>query len=139
MNPRVVVSLLTSGQEFQQMQAADAQAAGKRLGLQVEVIFAESNAIQQIHQLYTYIHAPAEQRPLAIVVEAVRAEGMERLARKKAGASRSGRWPWTRERSAGSRRASSRHSYPKEVRFSCSRVRRTRRRQSSGGAAWKTP
>ena len=84
MNPRVVVSLLTSGQEFQQMQAADAEAAGKRLGLQVEVIFAESNAIQQIHQLYTYIHAPAEQRPLAIVVEAVRAEGMERLARNAA-------------------------------------------------------
>ena len=84
MKPRVVVSLLTSQQEFQLMQAADAESAGKRLGIQVEVAYAEGNAIQQIHQLYSYIHAPAEQRPLAIVVEAVRNDGMERVARNAA-------------------------------------------------------
>lgn len=66
------------------MQAADARSAGKRRGLQVEVVFAENNAVQQIHQLYSYVHAPVEQRPLAIVVEAVRNEGMERLARNAA-------------------------------------------------------
>jgi hypothetical protein len=55
MKARVVVSLLTSAQEFQLMQAADARAAGQRTGLEVEVVFAENNAIQQIQQLYSFI------------------------------------------------------------------------------------
>jgi ABC-type sugar transport system substrate-binding protein len=81
MNHKVVVALLTSAQEFQQMQAADARAAGQRTGLEVEVVFAENNAIQQIHQLYSFIHVPEERRPAAIVVEPVSPDGMERLAR----------------------------------------------------------
>ncbi|MET0555469.1 MAG: substrate-binding domain-containing protein [Vicinamibacteria bacterium] len=79
--PRVVVSLLTSAQEFQVLQAADAKAAGARLGIEVETVFADNNAIQQIHQLFAFVHAPAERRPSAIVVEPVKSEGMERLAR----------------------------------------------------------
>jgi ABC-type sugar transport system substrate-binding protein len=79
--PKVVVSLLTSAQEFQLMQAADARAAGPRTGLEVEVVFAENNAIQQIHQLYSFIHLPEGQRPAAILVEAVSSDGMERVAR----------------------------------------------------------
>lgn len=79
--PRIVVSLLTSDQEFQQMQAADARATAQRLGIEVEVVFADNNAILQIHQLYRYVHAPEAERPAAIVVEAVSREGMERLAR----------------------------------------------------------
>jgi ribose transport system substrate-binding protein len=75
-----VVSLLTSEQEFQQMQAADALAAAQRVDAQVEVIFAENNAIQQIHQLYAQIHAPEAERPAAIIVEAVSREGMKRVA-----------------------------------------------------------
>jgi ABC-type sugar transport system substrate-binding protein len=81
MKPRVVVSLLNSGQEFQRMQASDAALAGRRLGIEVEVVFAENNALEQIHQLYKYVHAPEGQRPLAIIVEAVSRDGMERLAR----------------------------------------------------------
>jgi ribose transport system substrate-binding protein len=78
---KILVSLLTSEQEFQQMQAADARATAERLGLDVEVAFAESNAIQQIQQLYKHIHAPEAERPSAIVIEAVSRDGMERLAR----------------------------------------------------------
>jgi len=78
---KVVVGLLTDEQEFQLMQAADARAAGERTGLEVEVVFAGNNAIQQIHQLYSFVHAPEEQRPVAIVVEAVSRDGMQRLAR----------------------------------------------------------
>ena len=81
MKRKILVSLLTSEQEFQQMQAADARAAAARLGLDVEVAFAENNAIQQIHQLYKHIHAPEAERPSAIVIEAVSRDGMERLAR----------------------------------------------------------
>jgi ABC-type sugar transport system substrate-binding protein len=78
---KILVSLLNSGQEFQQMQAADARTTAARLGLDVEVVFAENNAIQQIQQLYKQIHAPEAERPTAIVVEAVSRDGMERLAR----------------------------------------------------------
>jgi ABC-type sugar transport system substrate-binding protein len=79
--PRVVVSLLTSAQEFQLLQAADAKAAGARLGIEVETVFADNNAIQQIHQLFAFVHAAEGRRPSAIVVEPVKGEGMERLAR----------------------------------------------------------
>ena len=78
---RIVVSLLTSDQEFQQMQAADARETAARVGIEVEVVFAENNAIQQIHQLFKHVHAPEAERPAAIVVEAVSRDGMERLAR----------------------------------------------------------
>jgi len=79
--PRIVTSLLSKEQEFQVMQATDAQATGARAGFDIEVIYADQNAIQQIHQLFKFIHVPAEERPLAIVVETVVGEGLERVAR----------------------------------------------------------
>jgi ABC-type sugar transport system substrate-binding protein len=77
---KVIVSMLTEDQEFQQMQATDARATGARLGIEVEVLFADNNAIQQIHQLYGFIHSPEERRPAAIVVEAVAEAGLGRVA-----------------------------------------------------------
>lgn len=79
--PKVVASFLSKDQEFQVMQAADAQVAAARAGFDVEILYAEQNAVQQIHQLFKFIHAPAEERPLAIVVETVVGEGLERVAR----------------------------------------------------------
>jgi ribose transport system substrate-binding protein len=81
MKRKVVVSLLTSQQEFQLMQAADAREAAARAGLEAEVLFAENNAIQQIHQLFQHVHAPDDARPAAIVAETVTGEGLERVAR----------------------------------------------------------
>src|SRR5512134_1667234 len=63
------------------MQAADARAAAARAGLEAEVVFAESNAVLQIHQLFRCVHAPEAERPAAIVVETVTGEGLERVAR----------------------------------------------------------
>jgi ABC-type sugar transport system substrate-binding protein len=63
------------------MQAADALVAAARAGFDIEVLYADQNAVQQIHQLFKFIHAPAEERPLAIVVETVVGEGLERVAR----------------------------------------------------------
>ncbi|HXY38016.1 MAG TPA: substrate-binding domain-containing protein [Vicinamibacteria bacterium] len=78
---RVVVSLLSEQQEFQLMQAADARAAAARAGLGIDVVFADNNAIIQIHQLFKHVHAPEAERPAAIVVETVTGEGLERVAR----------------------------------------------------------
>jgi ABC-type sugar transport system substrate-binding protein len=79
--PKVVVALLNAEQEFQQVQAEDARDAGARLGLEVEVSFAEGHAVVQIQQLFKHIHAPEGERPAAVVVEAATAEGLERVAR----------------------------------------------------------
>jgi ABC-type sugar transport system substrate-binding protein len=78
---KVVVGLLTEDQEFQQMQATDAREVGARLDLEVEVQFAENNAIVQIQQLFHAVHAAEEARPAAIVVEAVAQAGMARVSR----------------------------------------------------------
>jgi ABC-type sugar transport system substrate-binding protein len=82
--PKVVASFLSKDQEYQVMQAADAQVAAARAGFDVEVLYAEQNAVQQIHQLFRFIHTPAEERPLAIVVETVVGEGLERVAKNAA-------------------------------------------------------
>jgi ribose transport system substrate-binding protein len=78
---KIVVALLNEYQEFQQLQAQDARDAARRLGLEVEVLFAQGHGVVQIQQLFKHIHAPAEARPLAIVVEPAASEGFERVAR----------------------------------------------------------
>lgn len=79
--PKVVVALLNAAQEFQQLQAKDARETAARLGLDVEVVFADGHAVIQIQQLFRHIHAPEAERPAAMVVEATTAEGLERVAR----------------------------------------------------------
>ena len=77
----MLVSLLSEDQDFQVMQAEDARETGRRLGMGVEVVFAESHAVQQIQQLFKAIHAPEGERPAALVVEPAVGEGLERVAR----------------------------------------------------------
>jgi len=81
MDRRILVSLTSDKQEFQVSQAAEAERVGERLGIPVEVAYADENAVLQIHQLFERINGPAEQRPLAFVVEPVKDEGLERLCR----------------------------------------------------------
>ncbi len=81
MAAKVGVGLLTDQQEFQLMQAAGAREAAARAGLEIEVLFADNNAVVQIHQLFRHIHAPETARPAALVVETVANEGFERVAR----------------------------------------------------------
>jgi hypothetical protein len=81
---KVLVALLNAEQEFQQLQARDARETGARLGLDVDVAFAEGHAVVQIQQLFERIHAPDEARPTAIVVETATADGLERVARNAA-------------------------------------------------------
>jgi ABC-type sugar transport system substrate-binding protein len=78
---RVLVSLLSDEQEFQVMQAEDARATAARLGLEVDVAFAEGHAVVQIQQLFKAVHAPEGERPAALVVEPATGEGLERVAR----------------------------------------------------------
>ena len=84
MTDRVVIALPDRSNEFQHLQATDAQAVASRLGIDIEVLDADSNAILQIQQIFKFIHA--QEKPRAVVVEPVAIEGMERLAQKAAAA-----------------------------------------------------
>jgi ribose transport system substrate-binding protein len=83
---RLVASFLSRDQEFQLLQAEDARAAAGRHGFEIEILFADLNAVEQIQQLFRFIHLPAAERPAAIVVETVTGEGLERVARNAADA-----------------------------------------------------
>ena len=50
MPDKIVVSLPEGDNEYQRLQAADAQAAAARLGLAVEVLYADNNAVLQIQR-----------------------------------------------------------------------------------------
>src|SRR4030095_5591240 len=84
MDERVVVSLTSSEQEYQALQGEDALAAGRRLAANVEVLYAEDNAVVQIHQLFRFVHAPEPERPLALVLHTRAPDGLERVARNAA-------------------------------------------------------
>ena len=79
--PKVVLGLLDESQEFQRLQADDAVWAAGEVGLDVEVLYADNNAVVQIQQLYQVVHVPADRRPTVVIVETVAGEGLERLAR----------------------------------------------------------
>jgi ABC-type sugar transport system substrate-binding protein len=81
LSKKVLVALLSEEQDYQVMQAEDARETGARLGLDVEVVFAENHAVVQIQQCFKGIHAPEDERPVAIVVEPVVGEAFERVAR----------------------------------------------------------
>ncbi len=80
----VVVSLLTKEQDFQALQAADAEAAGRRTAVDVQLVFAKNNARLQIEQLYHFIHLSPDIRPAAIAVQTVAGDGLPRVAQDAA-------------------------------------------------------
>ena len=81
---RLVVSLTSQDQEYQAWQGSDAREAGRRLGVEVEVLFAEDNAVRQIQQLFQQVHAPESERPAALLVHTRVPDGLERVARNAA-------------------------------------------------------
>jgi ABC-type sugar transport system substrate-binding protein len=81
---RLVVSLTSEDQEYQALQGEDAREAGRRLGVEVEVLFAEDNAVQQIQQIFRHVHAPEVERPAALLVHTRAPDGLERVARNAA-------------------------------------------------------
>lgn len=84
MKPKVIVSLLTKDQEFQTMQAADAERAAQVAGLDIEILYAKNNSALQLEQLYKFVHAPQTGRPVAILAQPVAGEGLARVARDAA-------------------------------------------------------
>ena len=66
------------------MQGEDAREAGRRLGVDVEVLFAEDNGVLQIQQLFRFVHAPKGERPAALLIHTRVPDGLERVAKNAA-------------------------------------------------------
>jgi inositol transport system substrate-binding protein len=81
---KLLVSLPEKDNEFQAIQAAEAEEAGRRLELPVDVQYAQNNGILQITQILKAIRSP--EPPAGIVLEPVTVNGLESVIRKVAAA-----------------------------------------------------
>lgn len=75
----VVVSLITEDNDFQLEQAASANEAALKVGANLQIIYANNDAVLQTQQLLQFIQDPAK-RPDAILVEPV-GTGMPQVAK----------------------------------------------------------
>src|SRR5688500_7958521 len=66
---RVLLSLVTTDNDYQREQASAAQTAASRTGIDLRVIYAGGDAITQTKQLLALLQMPADDRPNVIVVE----------------------------------------------------------------------
>lgn len=79
--PRLLVSLYNAEQEYQQMQASDAQAAAARAGVDAEIVFCNGSTALQRKQIETALQAPPGSRPVAVVVQPYALAGLDSVAR----------------------------------------------------------
>jgi ribose transport system substrate-binding protein len=78
---RLVVSLITQDNDFQVEQAAAAEDAARKLGVDVEILYADSDSIQQSQQVLSFVQAKPESRPDGIILEPVGGPALPQVAR----------------------------------------------------------
>jgi len=83
---RFLVSLTTNDNDYQIEQAQSAEAAARKLGVELQVIYADNDAITQSTQLLKAIQAEEKHRPDAIVFEPVGGTALPQVARAAAAA-----------------------------------------------------
>ena len=77
---RFLVSLHTHENDFQMAQAQSAEEMARKLGCEVEIVFAENDAVTQSTQLLKVLQARAETRPDAILIEPVGSSALPQVA-----------------------------------------------------------
>jgi ABC-type sugar transport system substrate-binding protein len=83
---RFLVSLMTKSNDFQMEQSASAETAARQLGVDLEIVFADNDAITQSTQVLKAIQVAPEFRPDAIIVEPVGGTALPQVARAAAAA-----------------------------------------------------
>jgi ribose transport system substrate-binding protein len=81
---RFVLSLTTEDNDYQQEQAAAAALAGRRLGIELQILYANNDPILQSQQLLTIIQSEPKARPNGIILEPVGGTAMPQVARAAA-------------------------------------------------------
>src|SRR5690348_2264800 len=83
---RFLVSLTTNDNDYQIEQAQSAEAAAGKFGVELQVIYADNDAITQSTQLLKAIQAGESHRPDAIIFEPVGGTALPQVARAAASA-----------------------------------------------------
>jgi len=83
---RFLVSLTNDENDYQLEQAAAAQEAARQLEVDIEIVYAENDAIQQSTQLLKVIQSGGSSRPDAIIFEPVGGTALPQVARAAVGA-----------------------------------------------------
>jgi ribose transport system substrate-binding protein len=78
---RILVSLTTSDNDYQIEQAKSAEEACRRLNIELQIVYAENDAISQSTQLLRAIQAPQQNRPDGIVFEPVGGTALPQVAK----------------------------------------------------------
>src|SRR5215470_11530182 len=84
--PKFVISLTTRDNDYQQEQAVSAQEAAVRTGIEIELVYAENDAVLQSQQLLKVIQANPESRPSGIIFEPVGGTALPQVAKAAASA-----------------------------------------------------
>ncbi len=83
---RFVVSLVTDDNDYQIEQASAAEETARRLGFDVQIIYAENDSITQSQQLLKIIQSHADAHPDGIIFEPVGGTALPQVARAAAAA-----------------------------------------------------
>jgi ribose transport system substrate-binding protein len=77
---RFLLSLITKENDYQMEQAAAGKAAAEELGLDLDILYADNDAITQSTELLKVIQADSPARPAAIIVEPLGATAFTQVA-----------------------------------------------------------
>jgi ribose transport system substrate-binding protein len=83
---RILVSLTTNDNDYQTEQAKSAEEACRRLNIELQIVYAENDAINQSTHLLRAIQAAQQDRPDAIVFEPVGGTALPQVAKAAVGA-----------------------------------------------------
>jgi ABC-type sugar transport system substrate-binding protein len=78
--PTFIVALTTDDNDYQMEQAAAAENAARRLGANVEIIYADNDAVLQSQQLLKIIQSSSTSHPDGIIFEPVGGTGLPQVA-----------------------------------------------------------
>ena len=78
---RLLVALTTEDNDFQREQASEAQRLAKKLDLDVQVLYADGDAIVQSQQILNVVQGPEAGRPDGIVLHPVSGTSLPHVAR----------------------------------------------------------
>jgi len=79
--PKFIVSLTTRDNDYQQEQALSAQQAAAKAGVDIELLYADNDAVLQSQQLLKVIQSSPESRPAGIIFEPVGGTAMPQVAK----------------------------------------------------------
>jgi ribose transport system substrate-binding protein len=78
---RFLVSLTTNDNDYQIEQAASAESAAGKLSVELQIVYADNDAINQSTQILKAVQAPAAVRPHAVIFEPVGGTALPQVAR----------------------------------------------------------